>query len=321
MAARPEVGLPFPCEVAHHLAAQGRVEAQLQQSLAAHAVGKVGAVVAHHPEPRAFDELAQARRGRQRVLGPRVACALDFDDLVDQLFDRGRSRLSTVRDGRHRDRGAEAERIDGRAVHAKLEMQVRAGGPSGGADVPDDVARLHPVALLEGAVLRHVGIARLLAAPVVDVDHVAIAPARPGVFHRAIHRRDDRRAGGCGPVDAVVVAHLLQDRVVPGTEGRGLHTLHRHDHAAPDAAASAAAGHRGVEVEAGEFALVLALCHVAGERSGRPFDAHVENAAQPVAFRSRGVGVEHGEVVAVAGKTVEVEILGQDQDQLPDQRL
>ena len=67
----------------------------------------------------------------------------------------------------------------------------------------------------------------LPAAAMVDADHVAVALAVAGEGDGAVEGGLDRRADGCRPVDALVDAHLVQDRVHARPEGRGQHAFDR----------------------------------------------------------------------------------------------
>ena len=56
-------------------------------------------------------------------------------------------------------------------------MQVRAGGPPGGADIADNLTLFDPFALARAFVdAPHVGVSRGIAAVVADIDVPAVGP-------------------------------------------------------------------------------------------------------------------------------------------------
>src|SRR5690606_25578337 len=97
------------------------------------------------------------------------------------------------------------ERVDLGAVAADLEMQVRAGGIAGRADLADDLAGadLGPDAGLDAAEVRVEG---AQAVGVHDLDEVAVAAVAAGGADHALGRGQHARAGRGGDVDALVAA-------------------------------------------------------------------------------------------------------------------
>lgn len=103
-------------------------------------------------------------------------------------------------------------------------MQVAPRGAAGVADVGDHLPGLHLLALGD-ADLTAMGIERLQAAAVVDLDvvPVAAAPAVKGVGHRdcSVRGGKDWCAFGRGNVGAIVVAGFSGQRVGAVAEWRG----------------------------------------------------------------------------------------------------
>src|SRR5688572_11834956 len=120
-----------------------------------------------------------------------------------------------------------------RAAEAHFEMQVRAGGAAGGADLADLPAPLHQVALAHHD-LRGVRVARHEVVAVIDVDHVAVLGMEAGENHYAAGGGDDRRAVFGDEVDAFVHRPLPVERVDAPAEARGVvrraYRHHRWDH-------------------------------------------------------------------------------------------
>ena len=90
-------------------------------------------------------------------------------------------------------------------------MQMRAGGAAGAAHIADDFTGAHFAAGRRKSA--HVGIEGFHAVAVLQHHGVAVA-AFPAFKHDfAIGRRFNRRAGGCGIVDAGVHFHSAQHGV------------------------------------------------------------------------------------------------------------
>ena len=157
---------------------------------------RVGAVVRHHASGLG---LARARRRR----------------------DLGGPRLGAHGGALARDRAAAHVRggVLRLPVHARLEVQVRAGAAAGAAHVADHLA-LPDLAALRHGEARHVRVARRELARVRDADDVPVAALLAGEADVAAGGRADRGARRRGEIDAVVVAAPARP------EGRGLGALH-----------------------------------------------------------------------------------------------
>ena len=95
--------------------------------------------------------------------------------------------------------------VEGVALVAGLEVQVRTAGTAGGAAQADDVAGVHPVAGFLVAA-GQVAVEGLQAVRVPDDDEVAVAAHIVGHADLAVKGGIHRRAGGVGQVDALVPA-------------------------------------------------------------------------------------------------------------------
>ena len=95
--------------------------------------------------------------------------------------------------------------VEGVALVAGLEVQVRTAGAAGGAAQADDIARVHPVARLLVAA-GQMAVEGLQAVRVPDDDQVAVAAHVVGHADFAVEGGIHRRAGGIGKVDALVTA-------------------------------------------------------------------------------------------------------------------
>ena len=91
-------------------------------------------------------------------------------------------------------------------------MQVRAGGPAGGAHQANGLALAHALAALH-VDLAQVRIHRFVVVAVLDEDHVAVAILHAGKLHHTVAHRSRGCAGGGGKVGAQVRTPLLQNRV------------------------------------------------------------------------------------------------------------
>src|SRR3546814_18787501 len=102
---------------------------------------------------------------------------------TDTLFPyttlfRSLSAVGRVRQ-RLRVRKGYGQRILGLAIHLEFVMQVRTGGPSGGPDIADDLAVLHPLPDAHlGREAAQVRIERSVAAAMIDDVDIAV-PAIP----------------------------------------------------------------------------------------------------------------------------------------------
>src|SRR5262245_14392021 len=111
-----------------------------------------------------------------------------------------------------------AEGIDGRAVDAHLEMEMRAEGVPGGADLAEHFALADLLAVRDVDPLL-VPVGRRDAAAVVDDHEVAVAAHPAGVDDRAARGCPDRCPGADTDVDALVhaapaIAERARDRPV-----------------------------------------------------------------------------------------------------------
>src|SRR5690606_30034120 len=117
------------------------------------------------------------------------------------------------------DRQVDGQRIHRFVVDPELVVQMRAGGPSGGADIadelplPDAIAFLQPV--LEAALMR---IKRADAIMVLQDDGVAIAILPAAEIDDAVRCGMDGSAAGRGVVDAFVPAPSAMHRVLAHAE-------------------------------------------------------------------------------------------------------
>ena len=128
-------------------------------------------------------------------------------------------------------------RIRGRAVPADLEVHVRAGAVAGAAHLADLLAGLDVLAHGDVA-LGQVGVARGVAAGVLDTDHLAVAALLAGDADGAAVGRADGRAGRHGDVGAAVGVVAAVLAVVAGDRA----ALHRGDD--PAVGRAAVAGRR-----------------------------------------------------------------------------
>ena len=116
--------------------------------------------------------------------------------------------------------GEVGQRIDRGAVDPNLKVQVRSGGPAGGADIADDVALGDALACGDGKAA-HMGIERVVAVGVVDGDVVAVGRAVSRDGDGAAVGGQDLGARGAGDVYARVRALVAEERVVTHAEGAG----------------------------------------------------------------------------------------------------
>ena len=198
---------------------------------------------------------------------------------------------------------------------------MRPGGPPRGADIADHLSRgdLHPRRYAR-AELVEVGVAGLLSARVVDVDHVAVAAPQPGDRDPAAACGIDRSARRRSPVHAVVVAVLFQDRMEARPEIRGLGARDRHDEPRGAQPARPGGGPAREIVAAKEPVLALLRGDVAGHLSRRPVDADEKQPAGAGLVASLVGQVEDRDLVALGGEAVEVVGLAHHDDQLAHQR-
>src|SRR5690606_16979591 len=110
--------------------------------------------------------------------------------------------------------------VDDLAVVPDLEVDVGAGGTAGGAGLGHLVAGAHQVADLHQQP-RVVGIAGDVTVSMVDLDHLAVARADPGVAHDAVGHGVDRVAGAGVEIDAAVVLPAPAEGVGAAAEARG----------------------------------------------------------------------------------------------------
>src|SRR5215510_13248617 len=160
----------------------------------------------------------------------------------------GRSRGAPVACGEERIRGSEAAepdggaqeflRVDRVAVDAGLVVQVRAGGAPGRADLADDLADAHVLALadVDGG---EMAVARRQAVAVIDFHHFAVAAAPAGEHDFSGGRDAYRLARAGADVDSGMHGERADERIHPDAEaGRelqfaGERLAHRHlDHGA-----------------------------------------------------------------------------------------
>ena len=191
-------------------------------------------------------------------------------------------------------------------------MQVGAGGEAGLAEIADDLALAHPHAGLdalgEGAL---VVIGGLVAVGVADDDLLAVAARPARLLDDAIAGGDDRGAHRGRPVDAGVHAHIAQYGVPAGAE----------------AGAEGAGRQRVAQQE------LLGAAAVLVEIVGRPvlhLEAVERARGRPDAGRdieklrivrslvaAVGLGEQHFEPVGRIEPGLEVDVGGQQPDQLP----
>src|SRR5690606_14086599 len=107
------------------------------------------------------------------------------------------------------------DRIHVLFVDKHFIVQVGGGGSSGIADIPDQFATLHVLALAYREIV-HVRIPRTVAEAVIDFQHLTVAAElNLHLVDNAISSSVDGRSDGCGEVDTPV--HLLHfvDRMEP----------------------------------------------------------------------------------------------------------
>jgi hypothetical protein len=102
----------------------------------------------------------------------------------------------------------ERHRVDARSIEANAPVQVRSGGPAGGADLSHDIARLYGVLHTHGD-LRQVGEDRNQPEPVVQCDRPAGEEEIVGQYDDGRCRRSDRSTRWCAEVDAGMRAARL----------------------------------------------------------------------------------------------------------------
>lgn len=77
--------------------------------------------------------------------------------------------------------------ILGLAIHLEFVMQVRTGGPSGGPDIADDLALVHPLTDAHlGREAAQVRIERSVAAAMIDGDDIAVTALPSGERNLAV---------------------------------------------------------------------------------------------------------------------------------------
>src|SRR6056297_112101 len=303
MSTGTQISLVLAGKVADHFTAERRIGAQGKQLRPGHLGHQIRPIAAHHAQPCALDELAEARGGRKRVFGIGASGALDLDDAVDQSLYRLCATTTAL-----------PKRINRFAVHPKLEVQMRPGGPPGGADIADHLPRLHALAFAgvwgEAA---HMGVAGLAAIGVVDIDGVAIAARNPGKGNTPAGGGLYRGAGGRRPIDAVVIAQLFQDRVMARPKARGTRAADRYDKPAAQYPAPSTAG--GVEIETTEPVAGRLCQHIAGHVARLTLDGGIEDAAESLPHMARLGGIEDGEFVTLGGKAIQIVTLRKHHDQ------
>ena len=99
-------------------------------------------------------------------------------------------------------------------------MHVRAGRKTGGTDKSDHFALPHDLADLRGDAA-HVPVACLEATGMDDLDLLPITPVPAGADDSAFCRSDDWGSGRSGEIDALVEAHVTQDRMETLSKGGG----------------------------------------------------------------------------------------------------
>ncbi len=259
----------------------------------------------HHPQPCAFDELAEAGGRGERVFGIGLAAGFDADNLIDQRFHSGRGGTA----GRA---ACRTERVHSLAVFVKLEMQVGAGGLASGANIADqlpggdNLPGFQPVG--EGG---EVGIAGFRSASMGDGDQIAIAAAITDPRQRAIKGGNDGCADGGGPIGALVQFGDLEDRVHPRPEARGQHAGCWGDHAAAQADPARPAARRGAGTETTVFLFAGLLEDMAFQIAPLALDRGIEHLPGAGPGAARVGGVEQGHLVAGAGKAFHVKGLAQ----------
>src|SRR5690606_13355056 len=113
------------------------------------------------------------------------------------------------------------ERIDGFVFYAEFVMEVRPGGPSGGAHIPD-VRALRNFDTLFNAFGKAllVGIKGGDVVVVFKNDGVAVAALPAGKFHYTVRRRVNGRAARRRIVNAIVASPVPVNRVATAAKGR-----------------------------------------------------------------------------------------------------
>ncbi len=182
------------------------------------------------------------------------------------------------------------------AVDPEFVMQVWSGGQATHAHPGNGLALAHALAhadaALEAVQVRIEG-GELLA--VADNHHVAVATLAPGEDYLAVAGGINRRAGGCGIVDALVGAHRVEDRVLAAQAEAGADTAEGHrradEFAAHGVAFAVQVFHVAVlalEAEGGEVAIPV------------PEFRHQDVAIAHLPAVQVKLLVEHAETVALA---------------------
>ena len=104
--------------------------------------------------------------------------------------------------------------IDVMAVDDDFVMKMRTGRETTGAEIADNLALRDPDALVDAASkARHVVIGRHIAIGVLDLDASAIARHQSRLDDQSIAGGENRCADRRRPIDAVVRARIMQDRM------------------------------------------------------------------------------------------------------------
>ena len=178
--------------------------------------------------------------------------AVDVVLLVERLGDVARAGVE-IAAAQHEDVLAQLAllvvrdplRIEGVALVARLEVEVRAGGAAGGTTQADLVARMHPVAHLDLS-LRKMAVVGLQAVLVADHDEVAVALVIRGHAHAAVECRHHGRARPERQVHALVAPPVAVAEAGEDLGAVGAHERARGVHQA-DAVAQRKAVQRGLE--------------------------------------------------------------------------
>src|SRR5438876_906728 len=115
--------------------------------------------------------------------------------------------------------GVLALRIRRPTVHQELVMQVRTGGESGRADVPDRLLLADPLPHVQSLrEFREMAVARADAVGVPDLDEIAVDAVAARLGHDAVRGGANRRAVARRVIGALVGSPALEDRMEASTE-------------------------------------------------------------------------------------------------------
>ena len=204
------------------------------------------------------------------------------------------------------------QRIDGPVVQPHLEMQMRAGGAAGGADIADDLALADAHALADAARdAALVGVERHVAIVVADHDGAAIAAAPGGVGDDAIAGGVNGGAPGRAEIDAGVHFRIAQNGMAAHAEAGG------------NARARDGGAHQAADGGAALFVIIAGAAAGRGEAViGDAFAMQIESGViehlAPLRRAGQRRAIENVEGVALGHLPLQVDAVGEGAQHLAD---